>query len=240
LRYETGMLGNGAAGASYGDLLVTSLIVLGVVCLAAFAVVRLASRVLAPSRTRGAHVLEVVARLPLEPRRSLYVVEVAGKTLLVGTSEMGLSLLTELDAGEIRARAVERPSFGELVRAAWLRRRSPRRSASPRGDLRAEIAPSAAAVDLQDPATSAAADLQAPAAMLAAADSADLAVKSIKADSRERSVLLALPDLPALTGRSCAEDARDPVAAPRQAPSPGGPSVIATASEGGAHADEAR
>jgi flagellar biogenesis protein FliO len=111
------------AAASYGDLLVTSLVVLGVVCVAAFALVRLVGRFLATGRVRGAHLLDVIARVPLEPRRSLYVVEVAGKTLLVGTSEMGLSVLSELDGGEVRARMVERPSFGEMVRAAWSRRR---------------------------------------------------------------------------------------------------------------------
>jgi flagellar protein FliO/FliZ len=116
------MPGNGAAGASYGDLLVTSLVVLGGVCVAAFLVVRWVGRAYATGRSRGSHVLEVVARLSLEPRRSLYVVEVAGKTLLVGTSEMGLALLSELDGEAVRARAVERPSFGELVRGAWLRR----------------------------------------------------------------------------------------------------------------------
>jgi flagellar biogenesis protein FliO len=116
------MAANGAA-ASYGDLLVTSLVVLGAVCVAAFVLVRLVGRFLATGRVRGAHLLDVVARMPLEPRRSLYVVEVAGKTLLVGTSEMGLSVLSELDGGEVRARAIERPSFGELVRAAWSRRR---------------------------------------------------------------------------------------------------------------------
>jgi len=111
------------AAASYGDLLVTSLIVLGGVCVAAYVLVRLVGRFLATGRVRGAHLLDVIARVPLEPRRSLYVVEVAGKTLLVGTSEMGLSVLSELDGGEVRARAVDRPSFGELVRAAWSRRR---------------------------------------------------------------------------------------------------------------------
>lgn len=118
------MPGNGAAGASYGDLLMTSLLVLAAVCVAAFVIVRWVGRWMTTGRARGAHLLDVVARLPLEPRRSLYVVEVAGKTLLVGTSEMGLSVLSELDAGEVRARAVERPSFGELVKAAWLRRRA--------------------------------------------------------------------------------------------------------------------
>jgi flagellar protein FliO/FliZ len=115
---------NGApVGASYGDLLVTSLLVLGAVCVVAFVAVRVFGRWLATGRTRGAHLLDVVARVPLEPRRSLYVVEVAGKTLLVGTSEMGLSVLSELDAAEVKARTVPTPSFGELVRAAWKRRR---------------------------------------------------------------------------------------------------------------------
>ena len=118
------MPGNGvAAGASYGDLLVTSLIVLGVVCVAAFVAVRLFGRLLSTGRARGAHLMNVVSRVPLEPRRSLYVVEVAGKTLLVGTSEMGLSVLTELDAAAVAARRVEQPSFGEMVRGAWLRRK---------------------------------------------------------------------------------------------------------------------
>ena len=67
--------------------------------------------------------MDVVARVPLEPRRSLYVVEVAGKTLLVGTSEMGLNVLSELDAGVVRARVVEKPTFADLVKAAWAKRR---------------------------------------------------------------------------------------------------------------------
>lgn len=120
------MTGSGGAGASYGDLLVTSLVVLGVVCVAAFVAVRVFGRLIATGRARGAHLLDVVARLPLEPRRSLYVVEVAGKTLLVGTSEMGLSVLSELDGGEVRARAAQTQTFGDMVRAAWRRRREPK------------------------------------------------------------------------------------------------------------------
>ncbi|MGE0551580.1 MAG: FliO/MopB family protein [Kofleriaceae bacterium] len=116
---------SGTAAASYGDLLVTSLVVLAAVCIAAFVVVRVMGRFLATGRVRGAHLLDVVARVPLEPRRSLYVVEVAGKALLVGTSEMGLSVLSELDRSEVHARVAAQPSFGELVRQAWVRRRAP-------------------------------------------------------------------------------------------------------------------
>jgi flagellar protein FliO/FliZ len=119
------MPGNGAAaGASYGDLLVTSLLVLGAVCIAAFVAVRIFGRLLSTGRARGTHLMDVVARVPLEPRRSLYVVEVAGKTLLVGTSEMGLSVLSELDGNEVRSRVEARPTFGELVRQAWQKRRT--------------------------------------------------------------------------------------------------------------------
>lgn len=117
------MSGTGTGVASYGDLLVTSLVVLVGVCIAAFVVVRVFGRFLATGRTRGAHLLDVVARVPLEPRRSLYVVEVAGKTLLVGTSEMGLSVLSELDGSEVRSRMIDRPTFGELVKQAWSRRK---------------------------------------------------------------------------------------------------------------------
>ena len=131
------MPGNGAAaGASYGDLLVTSLIVLGAVCVAAFVAVRVFGRLLSTGRARGAHLMNVVSRVPLEPRRSLYVVEVAGKTLLVGTSEMGLSVLTELDGGEVRARAIAQPSFGELVKNAWRKRRGGAAAAADAGGAR--------------------------------------------------------------------------------------------------------
>ncbi len=129
-----GMDGTGAVGASYGDLLVTSLVVLGAVCVAAYIAVRFASRFLATGRARGSHLLDVVARVPLEPRRSLYVVAVAGKTLLVGTSEMGLSVLSELDGNEVRARMAGQQSFGDLVKSAW----SKRRGLGPASDVSAE------------------------------------------------------------------------------------------------------
>ena len=117
---------SGTLPQGYGELLVSSLMVLVVVCVVAWVVVRFGGRWVASARGRGSRLLEVVARLPLEPRRSLYVVEVAGKTLLVGTSEMGLSVLSELDGAVIRAELDRRPAggFAELVRRALERRRS--------------------------------------------------------------------------------------------------------------------
>jgi flagellar biosynthetic protein FliO len=118
---------DGAVTGGYGELLVSSMVVLAVVCVVAWLVVRFGGRWLlgARGRSRG---MDVVARLPLEPRRSLYVVEVAGKTLLVGTSEMGLSVLSELDGERVRA-DVERGRGAGGFAAAWkaiLARRKPR------------------------------------------------------------------------------------------------------------------
>ncbi len=108
-----------SVGSGYGEMLVGSLVVLGLVCLVAWLVVRFGVRRLWATPQGG--VLAVVARVPLEPRRSLYVVEVGGKTLLVGTSEMGLSVLSELDGDTIRAQVATRAagarSFGDAIRA---------------------------------------------------------------------------------------------------------------------------
>ena len=109
-------------------MLLTSLLVLAVVCLVAWLVVRHGGRWLSSLRGHDS-LLTVIARVPLEPRRSLYVVEVAGKTLLVGTSEMGLSVLSELDGAIVRAELGQRPRGGglaALVHAAAERRRGGR------------------------------------------------------------------------------------------------------------------
>ena len=82
----------------YGELLTGSLtLVLGVMALAIVLVggARWLGRRAASGRGR-ARWMEVVARLPLEPRRSLYVVRVREQTLLLGTSEQGVTLLREL------------------------------------------------------------------------------------------------------------------------------------------------
>ena len=116
-----------ATGSGYGELLVGSLVVLGLVCLAAWVVVRFGLRRLWTPRPGG--VLDVVARVPLEPRRSLYVVEVGGKTLLVGTSEMGLNVLSELDREAVQAKIDQgrgnARSFADALRAAFGSKKKP-------------------------------------------------------------------------------------------------------------------
>jgi flagellar biosynthetic protein FliO len=161
------------SGGAYGELLATSLIVLVVVCVLAYLVVRLARRYLHPPRGASGGLLDVIARVPLEPRRSLYVVEVAGKALLVGTSEMGLTVLSELDRDVVRARAEEPPrtSFVAMVQAAWTRRKSAAPTATaPATDTVAAAVPAAAAAAV--PAAAAAAVPAAAAAAVPAAAAA--------------------------------------------------------------------
>jgi len=120
-----------SVGSGYGEMLVGSLLVLGLVCLGAWVIVRFGvRRWWAP---RGGGVLDVVARVPLELRRSLYVVDVGGKLLLVGTSEMGLAVLSELDRDAMRFDPPPTTrSFAEALRAAWGRRRRAGGVADPR------------------------------------------------------------------------------------------------------------
>ena len=106
--------------AGYGWLLAQMVLVLLAVCLLAYALLRFGMRRFqaAASRTRG---MRVVARLVLEPRRSIYVVEIAGRHLVVGAAENGLTQLLELDADTVarlqQALAQESPrtSFKDIL-----------------------------------------------------------------------------------------------------------------------------
>ena len=61
-------------------------------------------------------------RLELEPKRSIYVVEIAGRNLVVASSEAGIQLLTELDDSAVARlpAASGRPWFAPLQHA-WKR-----------------------------------------------------------------------------------------------------------------------
>jgi flagellar biogenesis protein FliO len=77
--------------------LVSSTVALGVVCLLALAALRALRR---RDRPRG---LRVITRLQLEPRRSLYVVEAAGRWLLIGVGDGPMALVAELDPRQFAA-----------------------------------------------------------------------------------------------------------------------------------------
>jgi flagellar biosynthetic protein FliO len=71
---------------------------LGVVCVLAWGTLRLlAGR--GVGKASGA--IRVVARCPLEPRRSVFVIETAGRCFLVGVGDGPMALLAELDADRL-------------------------------------------------------------------------------------------------------------------------------------------
>jgi flagellar biosynthetic protein FliO len=102
------------------DLLSTTIALL-FVCALAIGALRALKR---GGRARG---MRLAARLPIEPRRSMVVVEVAGRWFLVGVGDGPMALLAELDAAQARAHlevAAEPPRgarVGDALRAVLAR-----------------------------------------------------------------------------------------------------------------------
>ena len=59
--------------------------------------------------------VKVVERIPLDPKRSLFVIHAAGEYLLVGGGDEGLSLLSKLDAAEVERHLAERKQNGSAA-----------------------------------------------------------------------------------------------------------------------------
>jgi flagellar biosynthetic protein FliO len=95
---------------------------LGIVCLVAWGALRLlAGR--GVGKASGA--VRVVARCPLEPRRSVYVVEAAGRCFLIGVGDGPMAVLAELDADRLKAdvqAAVPSVHFADVLARALGRR----------------------------------------------------------------------------------------------------------------------
>ena len=84
------------AGLSFLWMLVQTIVALAVVCGLAY----LLFRVVLPRFTYNSgskSMVRIVDRVPIDARKSLCVIEVAGKWLLVSVSEGGVELVAELD-----------------------------------------------------------------------------------------------------------------------------------------------
>ena len=106
-----------------------SLASLGVVCVVAWGALRLlAGR--GVGKASGA--VRVVARCPLEPRRSVYVIEAAGRCFLVGVGDGPMTVLAELDGDKLQGA----PEAGGAAvrRGAGARAGAASPKASPRRD----------------------------------------------------------------------------------------------------------
>ena len=94
-----------------GGSLAWSLVSLGLVCVVAYVALRLLSRRLGSPRNGP---IRVVARCAVEPRRSLALIEVGGRCLLVGIGDGPMTLLAELSDGE-RAVALAQMAGGDAA-----------------------------------------------------------------------------------------------------------------------------
>jgi flagellar biosynthetic protein FliO len=108
------------------ESLALSFVSLGAVCIVAW----LALKLLAGKGIgKASGALRVVARLPLEPRRSVYVIEAAGRCFLVGVGEGPMAMLAELDAAALpRAEGAAPPRFAEVLARVLGRPRAERGS----------------------------------------------------------------------------------------------------------------
>lgn len=100
----------GGGTASFIWMLIQTMLALALVCGLALLLFRwvLPRLQLTPSGANS--MVRVVDRVMLDARRSLLVIEVAGRWLLVSSSETGVQLISELDAAEAEsaAEAIER------------------------------------------------------------------------------------------------------------------------------------
>jgi flagellar protein FliO/FliZ len=90
------------------------ILALAAICAIAYVALRWGVRRFQDSTALRAAGMRVVDRLGLEPRRSLYVVEVGGRYFLVGSSEGGLRLISEIDADTAVEVERRRPTGGKL------------------------------------------------------------------------------------------------------------------------------
>lgn len=107
------------APTGHAVVLVKMLFVLGGVCLLAFASLKWGlKRFVAPDGAQNA-AMRVVGRLPIEPRRSVLVVRVGEKHLVLGSSEAGIQPLAELSPDEAAALAIAsdagRSTFSQIL-----------------------------------------------------------------------------------------------------------------------------
>ena len=96
----------------YAGYIVQTLVTLLAVCALAF-VVLYGARRLGLGRPRGP--ISLVGLLPLDARRSIYLVKVAGQVIVVGASEAGFTKLGELSADDVPEEAPVAAPFADVL-----------------------------------------------------------------------------------------------------------------------------
>lgn len=90
-------------GSELGSLLLQTLVVLVAVCLLAYVVLRWGVGRLFGARNSGDEEIEILARKPIGSDKSIMIVRVGPRTLIVGETNSGMNRLGELDESEAEA-----------------------------------------------------------------------------------------------------------------------------------------
>jgi flagellar biosynthetic protein FliO len=104
---------------SYGSLLLQTVLALILVCALAYVVLKYGLKWLMRGRIRSARLIDVVERVPLEGRRTLYVVRVGGQIYLVGATDASISLIAELDSETVERRLAAEVADTPAHRSFW-------------------------------------------------------------------------------------------------------------------------
>jgi len=84
------------------DYIKLLLVLCGILVLAYLTIRHLIPRIIG-MQTSGSGPIQVLARFPLEPKKTLYAVRAGSDVLLIGSSESGLQFLKELDPAEFES-----------------------------------------------------------------------------------------------------------------------------------------
>jgi flagellar biosynthetic protein FliO len=79
------------------------ILMLGAVCILIPAILKFGLPRMNGMQAQQGQLMKVVARFPLEAQKTLYVVEITGKHLLLGVSQERIEVLTELDGEAVQA-----------------------------------------------------------------------------------------------------------------------------------------
>jgi flagellar protein FliO/FliZ len=123
--------GAGEEPESLGWTLFRTLLVLGAVVASIYLTLNVGLRRLMGLQAMAAGrqpLVSVVERLPLDQRRSLFVVKAADEYLLVGGGEAGLQLLSKLDSEAVERIRAQRPPTNVVPLSPFLQKLLSRRS----------------------------------------------------------------------------------------------------------------
>jgi len=104
------MGGSGSELPGFGSSLAVSFVSLGLVCLGAYWVLRWLGR---KGVGRSSSNIRVLGHCYLEPRRSVYLIESAGRCFLLGVGDGPVSLIAEVDRSAVAELPEARAKSGE-------------------------------------------------------------------------------------------------------------------------------